>query len=557
MKFKSLLAWGMASCIGLGIASCSLIGGDNPDEMIEMYPVKVSKNAWSFVDKDGNIVFEDEFKHRPTPVIDGHFVVEEGDYYTFYEAGKKPKAVAEGLKDAGYFYDGVIPVVMPKERITLLNGSGKTVATIEPVSGKEITKISAGAVDGLFKIANEDDEFGFVNTKGKVVIAPKYKRVSYFSDGYAWAAKERDNDEVSYVIIDKNGKEVGKLKNGWTPESPFVGGKMLATDEDGRYGFANTKGEVEKRLPEKVEGIADFNEDYMIYRNEGSYGLWKLGADQPEIKAKYDMLVFFNDKYMLAYNDDRSFLIDYKGEKKVEFDDYKNVMALSGKGFDLLAREGSHYILINEEGKPVGKEEFKDISVGVDFTDWVYSDYFNVEGMVQQLVADITKTGYGKYNLGESATKFNLSVDDYKWTNQMSLDQLEGYRYTIQPIVYFDERIVDWNYGYYYDTNYFINPNAKISGIALQMSAQTSVWDDAKTKIVDALKNKGFKVQDSNSEGTTSMSQGNTNIYITGSGSYIVVGITSEPIEVEPATEAYATEEAVAVGEADYDEYYD
>lgn len=528
-------------------------GGGNPNDLVEMYPVKVSKSAWSFVDKDGKIIYEDEFKNEPTPVIDGHFVVEEGDKYTFYEAGKKPKALAEGLKDAGFYIDGVIPVVMPKERISLMNGSGKVIKTIEPVSGKEIIKISAGALDGMFTIENEDGEVGFANTKGEVVIPPKYADATLFNEGYACASKDNDGD-YTYVIIDKKGKEAGKLKSGWKPMSNFIGGRLLVRDEDGRFGFSNTKGEVEKRLPEKVEYVANFNEKYMIYSNENSYGVWKIGEDQPQIKAKYDYLSFYNDKLLLANNDDRYFLIDYSGEKKVEFDDYKGVMALSGKGFELLAREGSHYILINEDGKPVGKEEFNDFGLNLNYSKWVHSDYFNVEGMVKQLVEGITKTGYDKYSIGDSATKFDLNAEDHKWTSKLLLDPIEGYRYTIQPSVFFSANITDYtyqSYGYYYyggEYKYFINPNAKVSGILLEVTAQTDIWDDTKGKLVDALKEKGFKVDQKEEDGGVYLSQGSTKVYILGNNHQVAVAIG--PMQ-DMAQEVEATEVAVAEAEPD------
>lgn len=536
--------------MAMGFASCS--SSENPDDLVEMYPVKISNSAWSFVDKDGNIVYEDEFKNCPTPVIDGHFTVREGDTFTFYEAGKKPKAVAEGFKSVGTFYDGVIPVVMPQERISIMTGSGKVIKTIEPVSGKEITKISSASQEGMFMIVNEDGEVGYANTKGEVVIAPKYVEGSMFSEGYAVVLKEKGDDEKATVIIDKKGKEVGKLKQDWEPRSGFISGRMAVRDNDGRWGFANTKGEVEKRLPEKVNKIADFNEDYMIWRGEDGYGLWKIGADQPEIKAKYDYLYFYDDKYLLAENDDKYFLVDYSGEKKVEFDDYKYVSILNGKGFELIAREGSHYVLINSEGKPVGKEEFKDVSTYVSMSNYVRSDYFNIDGMVKQLVDEVTKTGYGKYSLGDAATKFNLSVEDNKWSSQLSLEKVEGYRYTIEGTVFFDERIVDYTFDYYYDTNYFINPNAKIYGIGVAVDAQTDIWKASHEKIVDALKDKGFKVEASNTDGVTSLVQGNTHILVNGSGSRIYLAITKEAIPVPEATgsDEVATE---TVDDYDYD----
>lgn len=559
MKIKSLLACGLASCMAMGLSSCFF--GGSSDQPVEMYPVKVSNSAWSFVDNKGNIVYEDEFKNAPTPVIEGHFIVYEGESYTVYKADKKPKAIAEGLISAGYFFDGVIPVVKPKERISFMNGSGKIIKTLEPVNGKEIVKVSSASNDGMFRIVNADREIGYANTKGDVVIAPKYVDGTFFNEGYAIVTKELDDNEYSYVIINKKGKEEAKLKSGWTPESNFLGGRMLVSDEDGRYAFANTKGEVEKRLPEKVERVADYNEKYMIYENEDSYGLWKFGEDQPEIKAKYDYLSFYKDNLLLAYNDNKYFLVDYSGEKKVEFDDYKSIARLNGKGFEFMAREGSHYVLINEEGKPVGKEEFKDFFANIDFSDWVESDYFNVEGMVQQLVAGITANGYDKYSIGDYATKFNLTPEDHKWTSQLYLDNIEGYRYTISPVVYFNNNIIDYTYtynGYYYggNYNYFINPNSKIVGITLTVNAATDIWKDAKTPIIDALKEKGFKVDKTEENGSVTLLKGSIRAYVLGEDNQVAIALDAATYDEAPAVAETAASDDIEVGEVMVDEEY-
>lgn len=59
--------------------------------------------------------------------------------------------------------------------------------------------------------ANGDVAWGFINDEGAVVIPPKYKSVTDFSDGYAWAVSENTKDGIyAKELIDVRGNAVYK-----------------------------------------------------------------------------------------------------------------------------------------------------------------------------------------------------------------------------------------------------------------------------------------------------------------------------------------------------------
>lgn len=57
-------------------------------------------------------------------------------------------------------------------------------------------------------LIKENDKYGFINTNGKTIISPKYDKADIFIGNYAKVL-----DDETYVLIDKNGKELFKSKN--------------------------------------------------------------------------------------------------------------------------------------------------------------------------------------------------------------------------------------------------------------------------------------------------------------------------------------------------------
>lgn len=130
----------IALAMSAGLASCG--GSSGPIEnAIEYFPFQLeSDGKWGMIDKDGEVLFSEEFKSEPSPVIDGVFFVREGDGYTLYKASDKPKPIngCEKLLSVGIMTDGIVPISRENERITIINKSGETVAVLNPVAGKEI-----------------------------------------------------------------------------------------------------------------------------------------------------------------------------------------------------------------------------------------------------------------------------------------------------------------------------------------------------------------------------------------------------------------------------------
>src|SRR5690606_15274516 len=78
-------------------------------------------------------------------------------------------------------------------------------------------------------------KIGFMNTKGKVIIKPKYDMASDFYDGYANIIKDS-----TCGYIDKKGTEV--LFKQYKQTYFWYGNTGIAEDKNGKYGLIDRKG---------------------------------------------------------------------------------------------------------------------------------------------------------------------------------------------------------------------------------------------------------------------------------------------------------------------------
>lgn len=547
---KSLLI----ATMGVLCSSCFLFHSDETGD-VDYYPVQIEEDGkWGMIGPDGKMLFSDEFKNAPSCVIEGMFSVQEGETYSLYEAGEKPKLVdgCDDLTSVGFFNDGVAPATHKKGRITIINKSGKTLGTLLPIAGKEIVSTSIAITDGRLVFQTEEGLSGATDKDGMVVIEPKFKGISLFNDGYAIALNEI-KEEMVYMIIDKKGNEVTRLKKGFRPMNNIVEYEMISVaDEDGRWGFVNLKGEFSK-APGKVAGIGEYNKKYYTYRDEdGSWGVMSMEGEIM-IRAKYDNITFCGDDKFFAKNDDEYVLLNIEGDKELSLKDYDYATTLTGK-FCFLGKDKSTYIFLDKEGKPITKEEFKGVNFAWASSYEVTSDYFNNESVVKTVMSELTKNGFGKYHVGESVAALGLDYSDYVYSYSIYDSELipNGWRYTASLMISTNSYIASREYSYYgysYDSRVVANPDCKIASITLNVDAQVEFWKDIKSNLIEQIKQKGYKlVADQEDKVTFNGDNCSLTLVPSSDGSELRVVVSEGTIENFDAPEAV---EEVAAAEAD------
>lgn len=535
------MQFSVKSALSLIAATFMLAGCSSSTENdIDYLAVKSDKDSnWGMIGPDGKILFDDEFENRPSAVINGLFTVEENKGISVYKAAEKPELVAdlEGLKDAGVMSDGVIPATRPGERIKYYNADGKMVFELLPYKKKELTNVRAYFSDGMAAVWDEEDNIGFINNKGEMKIEPKYATCTEFSEGYAAVVKKADmvkedeagesaesEDGPSYptYIINKKGEEVAKL-TGIAITSNMIGGKFAAKKGD-RYGFVDKKGEFTK-LPSKVQSIWDFNEKFVVYTSADSkVGVMNMDGEIV-IRAKYEYISMMpGDKFLCKSDSKKIYIVNANDERETTFEDMDYLVYL--KGFGLIGGEEHEISFYKEDGEPLIKNDFYDISASANSL--VTTDYFNATGAADKLASYITENGACGVTIDTPLYKyFKGEPKDYSGVDRYNFEDVKGgFRYSISGYAYTNSYVVNavpvyttqTYYGYSFQNfdhyNYVWNTEGMVNMIRMELNAFVEgQFNTLKEAFTNAMKAKGFTVA-ANTKAYTLFKKGKVNVFV-------------------------------------------
>lgn len=499
MKFSYFLGF-----VGLLMAMC---GCSKSPASVDYVAVKMDGDHWSLMDKDGEIICQDEFSNCPTAVVEGMFFVQEGNGYSLYKAGDKPEAVGscQGLSDYGYFNDGLCLVTFPGERISIINTKGEKVATFGPINGHEVEQCFSYINDDLILAKLDDDTFGYLNKKGEKAIDFKYNTAYPFNEGLAIVKKD---DKT--MVINTSGETVFKILDEIKIVSEvFVHGYIFGYyKSDNRWVIIDEEGTITK-CPSSVEEITAFDGTYFIFKSEREYGLMALKDMETVVRAKYKSLVLLEDGNYLAEKDDYYIIINAEDEELHRISDYDNVFEI-GSGFGLFAEDHDNYSRIDYDGKAKDKNTFKQVACFVSAS--VESDFFDYGKMASTVIGLIKENGVGKYQLGASPSTYFSNPSRYRYTNTayVELDTIgKQQKLRIFLSLVFDENMANYQYDYHwlagrYNERYSWNDNSKLYRIAINVqSSSRNISDRGAAEVASALVKQGFKLDKQTPESAT------------------------------------------------------
>lgn len=176
--------------------------------------------------------------------------------------------------------------------------------------------------EGLAPIQTETEGWGFVNTSGKVVIAPQFLSVGYFNNGIAWA---KTNDKM-VGFINKKGDWVIAPKFQAANEIDTKSGLALVRLND-KWQYTDASGKMTEM--DKYDKLYSFSEGLAMAKlGEGvgfiaPNGTWAI---EPQFSAAHP----FVNGMARAQKDDKWGVIDRSGKWVIEpkFDALKDPVIL-------------------------------------------------------------------------------------------------------------------------------------------------------------------------------------------------------------------------------------
>lgn len=150
-------------------------------------------------------------------------------------------------------------------------------------------------------ISSPENAYFLLDKKGKEVLKYESGTIRDLEDQGEGYLLVRDKDRKEDSIIDRTGKEIFTVKEGWI--KPFSEGMAMVfdyTDED-RYGFVDAKGE--QVIPMKYSDAKSFAEGLAAVCIEPAY--WKVGDEENRREAKWGYIdksgkVIIEGKYQSA-----------------------------------------------------------------------------------------------------------------------------------------------------------------------------------------------------------------------------------------------------------------
>ncbi len=205
--------------------------------------------------------------------------------------------------------------------------------------------------NNLFLITNDDgDLYGFINSKGTVIVEPKYMLVKEFSEGMAAVIL---NDQELWGFINHTGKMVIPAK--YSEVGNFSEGVALV-EQDGKWLLIDKNGKTVAKCNELDdygfitildfnEGMGDFHDGMAMFNAEGKYGFINKQG-KIAIRPSFDYAMNFKNGlafvgletenedatiYRIGYIDKKgNFVWSYtqREEKYDELDDYYDTIPI-------------------------------------------------------------------------------------------------------------------------------------------------------------------------------------------------------------------------------------
>lgn len=318
---------------------------------------------WGLMATDGTVLVKPKFNGYISVAINGRFYVTDYDFnrYTIYTAEKNPKKIGT-YKNCGSFTGDLCPVQDMNDDIFYIDKDGEKVLDVTEINGKKVQ----GAYNffcGRAMINTEDGKWGFIDEEGEPVIPIKYADAWNFCEDlaiiYLDTPTYEDDDTGKWCVIDTDGNKLftKRFCDLRPSEYKYAGGLLEVKDTDDNYYLIDKDGKEVLKLKENTFTNFICEDAISVYNTETS----KSGLINREgewiLRPRFQSLSF-NGKLLVGSTEDNEYaLYTLEGEKVADLPEgYVSLFEKEFKDCDsyLLLGDGeSGYKLYDSEGNKV------------------------------------------------------------------------------------------------------------------------------------------------------------------------------------------------------------
>lgn len=437
----------------LCLISC---GGNSDSGILEFNYLAVQveeDDNWSIMDSNGKIVVNKEYSPKDEISIitsDGVYWVKSGidGKFRLYsiDSPKKP-IISEEYTYATIFMNGKAFVSDGENPIQVINTKGK----IKKKLPREIRLVNVydNVVSDRIAFCDKNENFGYLDTDGNVVIEAQYDEAYSFSNGVALVGKKGEN---KLYIIGENGKEKGVIdleKYEVVQYNPIFTEDKLAVKEKANYERLLYLGKDAKVALELSKNYVEcgyysnfFGGYAMVEDKEGNEGVIN-DKGEPVIRiGKYDHIYNMRNGTFIAGNNgpkDKWGIVD--GEDNIIIDaDYSGGLLLM-LGDNYVMQDGSDYLLVDANGDEIKNSQFQKLSAS-----WYrHAISHDIKQIADDIVSQIETKGYapilGKRNIMDIVNALNQQAENQpRGKKYMDLPSFKADVYDVEVSLGFNER---------------------------------------------------------------------------------------------------------------------
>lgn len=371
--------------LGLCCILMTACSSSNSEINNELFPVQ-SGEKYGYINKKGEFVIQPQFKNATPFVGDIALVQDESEMFGYINM-KGEYVIKPEYDEATIFHEGIAWVVKPEGYPIAINARGE-----ELFSAKFAENVGIFCEGFAVYQDVETQLYGYLNTKGEVVIKPIYVSAKNFFEGMAVAATQGSK----FGYINTKGEWVinPQFKIGFD----FSNGKTCVSNEKDSWGVIDKKGTFV--INPQFDILVPDRKDYII-QQEGSK---KMGTCDEKgkiiINPQFDNMGAFGKNNLAPVKvGERWGYVDKEG-KIVINPQFK--IALSFEGDIAFVSDDNHKIgIIDKEGKYVVNPQFDEINYFTAFPigsmitmgflpSSVNTHYFDIESTVKSIKAMIS-----------------------------------------------------------------------------------------------------------------------------------------------------------------------
>lgn len=440
------LAFGIISCANEEDAEKS----SNKIVYEDYLPFKfVDGEKWGMISPNGKILFTDKYEDSHSvinndgeienididisPALNGFFLMTNKygtkDYYT---ATKEPKFTFGGFQEAGLFRETVTPTVKKGEWIKFINRKGEVVFDFKEVNGVNVKKVS-NFYNGVAIFELEDETYGCIDTKGKVLVNPQSEQISFCQ----WGDYILENGIITIgnkILNIQKGWEIIKDENCYfsvfSPYSDYFA-LEVQSDENNTYIIYDSEGRKIKQINYE---ITDLSGDYYIFSMNNKLGIANLAGDII-MQPSYDAMNFIDYDKVLCANQAYEGLVKILSltgeviyqehmEQPCAYVFYRDIFYKDNMLF--FRKRGGNIVIINSQGKIISNEQierfvdFGSLNNFYDMHEYIHSEYFDSESIIRRI---------GLTDVGVCGVTPNNTLKDFydKFSDDIFNDDIRSY----------------------------------------------------------------------------------------------------------------------------------